>query len=229
MTTTAPTRPPAAAGRGRLPAPVRDRRPALAALALLLVLGGALTSALVAYRSGDRVDVLVARVPIEVGQTVERGDFGIARVAADGAAVIEAAAAVNFIGTSATARIPAGTLLNRSMFLAGSDVVPPNATVVGVVLSTGQRPAVELRSGDVVRVYLVPRDAGSGVAAGTVLAEAVLVAEAPSAVGSGDTARLSLLVPEGDATALVTAAATGSVAVTRLSPDTEPAVSFRTG
>lgn len=227
MTTTAPPRPTVADGRGRLPAPVRDRRPALAALALLLVLGGALTSALVAYRSGDRVDVLVARVPIEVGQTVERADFGVARVAADGASVIEAAAATNFIGTSATTRIPVGTLLNRSMFLAGTDVVPPGATVVGVVLSTGQRPAVELRSGDVVRVYLVPRDAGSGGTVGSVLAESVLVAEAPTAVGSGDTARLSLLVPERDAPAIVAAAATGSIAVTRLAPDIEPSVGFR--
>lgn len=226
MTTTAPPKP-VADGRGRLPAPVRERRPALAALALLLVLGGALTSALVAYRSGDRVDVLVARGPIDVGQTVERSDFAVARVAADGASVIEAAAAANFVGTSATTSIPAGTLLNRSMFLAGTDVVPPGATVVGVVLSTGQRPSVELRSGDVVRVYLVPRDAG-GVSGGAVLAESVLVAEAPAAAGSGDTARLSLLVPERDATAIVTAAATGSIAVTRLAPDTRPAVGFRT-
>ena len=229
MTTTAFSRPAVADGRARLPAPVRDRRPALAALALLLVLGGALTSALVAYRSGDRVDVLVARGPIEVGQTIQEGDFGVARVAADGASVIAAEAASNFYGSSAAARIPAGTLLNSSMFLAGTDVVPSGATVVGVVLSTGQRPAVELRPGDVVRVYLVPRDAGNGATGGgTVLAEAVLVAEAPAAVGSGDTARLSLLVPEDDADQIVTAAAGGSIAVTRLAPDTEPAVGFRT-
>ena len=229
MTTTSAPRTNTAQGRGRLPAPVRDRRPALAALALLLVLGGALTSALVAYRSGDRVDVLVARVPIEVGQVVQQSDFGVARVAADGASGIEADAAANFYGTSATTRIPAGTLLNRSMFLAGSGVVPDGATVVGVVLSTGQRPAVELVAGDVVRVYLVPRDAAAGVASGTVLADAVLVAEAPlAAAGGGDTARLSLLVPEQDAVDVVTAAATGSIAVTRLAPETAPAVGFRT-
>lgn len=226
MSTTAPPRPLGAESRGRLPAPVRDRRPALAALALLLVLGGALASALIAYRSGDRVDVLVAREDIEVGQLVTAGDFGIARVAADGAATIEAAAARNFVGTSATTRIPAGTLLNRSMFLAASGVVPLRSVVVGVVLSASQRPAVELRAGDVVRVFLVPRDAG-GVSIGTVLASAVRVAEVGGSAG-GDITRLSLLVPEASATAIVGAAATNSIAVTRLAPETLPAIDFRT-
>lgn len=225
MTTTAPARPLAAQGRGRLPAPVRDRRPALAALALLLVLGGALASGLIAYRSGDRVDVLIAREDIEVGQIVSEADFGIARVASDGAATIEAAAGSNFFGTSATGRIPAGTLLNRSMFLSASTVVPPTAAVVGVVLSASQRPAVELRAGDVVRVFLVPREAGDG-ARGSVLVPAVRVAEVGAASGGDDT-RLSLLVPDAAATAIVSAAATNSIAVTRLSSGTAPAVDFR--
>jgi hypothetical protein len=162
-----------------------------------------------------------------VGETVSEADFDVARVAADGAAVIEAAAARNFVGTSASARIPAGTLLNRSMFLDASTVVPPDSLVVGVVLSTSQRPAVELRAGDVVRVFLVPRDSG-GVLAGTVLAPAVRVAEVGVSAG-GETTRLSLLVSEKPATAIVSAAATNSIAVTRLAPDTEPAVDFRTG
>lgn len=226
MTTTAPPRPASAAGRGRLPAPVRDRRPALAALALLLVIGGALTSALIAYRSGDRVDVLVAREDIEVGQIVQEGDFSIARVAADGAATVRAAAAGNFYGTSATTRIPAGTMLNNTMFLAASSVQPPGSVVVGVVLSPNQRPATVLRSGDVVRVFLVPREA-SGVVQGTVLASAVRVVDVDTAA-AGDTLRVSLLIPEGPATAIVTAAATGNVALTALAPDTLPAIDFRT-
>lgn len=223
MTTTAPPRPAAADGRGRLPAPVRDRRPALAALALLLVLGGALTSALLAYRSGDRVDVLVARGDIQIGQQVGTGDFAIARVAADGAQQITAEAAPNFGGTYATTSIPAGTLLNRSMFRSGS-VVPDRAVVVGVVVSASQRPAEDIRTGDVVRVFSVPRDAGNAQA-GSVLAPAVRVAEVTP--GGGEALRLSLLVPEGSATAMVAAASTNTVAVSRLSADTVPAIDFR--
>lgn len=225
MTTSAPPRS-LPADRGRLPAPVRDRRPALAALAVLLVLGGALGSALIAYRSGDRVDVLVARETVEVGQELTRSDFGIARVASDGAQTIEAAALENFVGTTALGRIPAGTLLNSQMFLAASGVVPPRALVVGVVLGPTQRPAQDLREGDVVRVFLVPRESAEG-SVGTVLASAVRVAEVGTA--AGDSLRLSLLVPEdGATTALIAAASTGSVAVSRLAPDTLPAVDFRT-
>ena len=225
MTTTAPPRTSTGEGRGRLPAPVRDRRPALAALALLLVLGGALASALIAYRSGGRVDVLVAREDIEVGQVLTEGDFSVARVAADGGATIPAANSTTFAGTTSLGRIPAGTLLNPKMFLAAKDVVPDDAVVVGVVLSASQRPAGELRRGDVVRVFLVPRESGDG-AQGTVLADAVRVAEVAPGAG-GDSVRLSLLVPESPATSSASAAATSSIAVTRLSPDTEPAVDFR--
>lgn len=227
MSTQTLARPQQAGDRGRLPAPVRDRRPALAALAVLLILGGALASALVAYRSGGRVDVLVARGDIEIGQRVTPADFGVARVAADGAAVVEAAAARNFAGTVATTRIPAGTLINRTMFLSGS-VVPPKALVVGVVLSTQQRPAGGLRAGDVVRVFSVPRDS-TGTSSATVLAPAVRVAEVGPAGDSAANVRLSLLVTEEQSTAVVSAAAAGEVAVTRLAAGTAPVVDFAKG
>ncbi len=168
--------------------------------------------------------MLVAREDIELGQRVSAADFGIARVAADGAQTITAEAAANFEGTSASTRIPAGTLLNRSMFLASS-IVPDGAVVVGVVLSPAQRPAEDLRSGDVVRVFAVPRDAG-GSSVGSVLEPAVRVAERGPTAG-GDVLRLSLLVPEDSAAAIVAAAATNSIAVTRLAADTRPAVDFR--
>ncbi|NAZ84512.1 hypothetical protein GTR02_22165, partial [Kineococcus sp. R8] len=93
----------------RLPSPVRERRPAVAALGLLLIVGGALGSALVVHRSGDRVDVLVASRDILPGQRIEAGDLGVARVAADGAAVVPASARQAFVGTYATSRVPADT------------------------------------------------------------------------------------------------------------------------
>jgi Flp pilus assembly protein CpaB len=220
MATTAPPRP-TAAQRGRLPAPVRDRRPALAALALLLVLGGALSSALIAYRSGDRIDVLVAARDISVGEEITAADLRVARVAADGAAFVESSAAANFVGTRARTEVPEGTLVNRTMFLAGS-LVPRDAAVVGVVLGAAQRPAGGLRAGDVVRVFAVGRDGEQG-ASGVELARAVRV----SAVSAdGDGLGLSLLVPAGQAQALVAAAAAGQVAVAALAPETAPLVDF---
>ena len=76
--------------RGRLPVAPRDRRPALAALALLLILLGALGSALLVFRSGDRESVLAASHDIAFGQVVSRSDFTTVRAAAEGAALVPA-------------------------------------------------------------------------------------------------------------------------------------------
>ncbi|WP_337063257.1 SAF domain-containing protein [Kineococcus sp. G2] len=213
-------------GSRRVPAPTRERRPALLALGLVLVVGGALGSALVVHRSGDRVDVLVARHDIAPGERVDADDLGVARVAADGAAVVPSAALGNFVGTYATGRIPADTLLNRTMFLAG-DAVPADAAVVGLVLAPEQRPTEPLRSGDVVRAFLVSAD-GSGTVtgepAGTVLLSAarVVAAGADSASSGGDT--VSLLVPTAQAAGVVAAASAGQVAVARVADGTAPPV-----
>jgi len=213
--------------RTRLPVPTRDRRPALAALALLLVLGGALASTLLVLRSGDRVEVLVAATDIAPGQTVTADDFTTAQVAADGASFVQAEARDNFVGTSATVGIPAGTLINNVMFQAGT-VVPDDADVVGLVLTPQQRPAGPIGQGDVVRLFLVPRGdqlAGSG-AEGSELVSAARVVE--SVDGGNQGLSLSVLVPSDDASAVVAGSATGQVAVTRLADDTEPVVDFAT-
>ena len=110
----------AASAAGRLPVQ-RTRRPTFAALAVLLILVGALASAWLVYRSGNRVDVLVARDDVTVGQVMTAEDFVVARVATDDAPVIVASAIGNFTTgqTRASTNIPAGTLLNRDMFLEG--------------------------------------------------------------------------------------------------------------
>jgi Flp pilus assembly protein CpaB len=217
-------------GRGRLPTPRRDRRPGLAALALLLIVAGALASALVAYRSGDRVDVLVAGRDIQPGQQISAADFRVARIAADGANAIDAAAAPNFYGTHATARIPAGTLLNRMMFLAGG-VLPTGGLIVGLTLTDAQQPAGGLHPGDVVRAYLVPRSTDGALVgqAGEVLLRAARVVEVqPGNTGDGS-AKVSLLVAEDDAPKVVPAAAARQVALVRMPDQTRPPVDLKVG
>ena len=216
-------------GRGRLPAPPRERRPALAVLALLLVVAGALASALVAYRSGDRVDVLVATREIALGEEIGPEDLGIARVAAEGGATIPAEAEQNFVGARATSRIPEDTLLNRTMFL-DDDVVPPNGVVVGVVLAPTQRPAEPLAAGDVVRAFRVPRsdDAGGSGTAGSLVIDAARVVEVQAGAAGGDTVSVSLLVPQQLAPTVVPVAATGEVALARLPLGAKPRIDLRT-
>lgn len=218
--------------RGRLPVPARDRRPALAALALLLVVAGALGSALVVYRSGQRTDVLVAARDLTPGQRVTSADFRTARVSTDADAVVRAADERAFVGSYVTTSVPAGTLVNRRMFQVAG-VIPSNGAVVGVTLGADVRPARDLRPGDVVRAFFVPKSAqatGSGQA-GQVIASAARVVDVGGGGGgsTGDAVTASLLVTEDVAPQLISAAAQGDVAIAVLPAGTKPDLDFQTG
>lgn len=217
---------PNAAG-ARLPVTKRDRRPALAALALLLIVAGALGSALVAYRSGHRTNVLVAAHDIKLGERVSGDDFSTALVATDSGGVVPSAAEHAFVGSYATTDIPSGTLINNRMFRVGS-VMPDDAQVVGVTLQVTQRPATTIAVGDVVRAYLVPQGGQSSNSAvqGRVLVDAARVVAVAS--NSTSTVTASLLVSTDDAPALIAAAAQNAVALAELPSATSPVVDYGT-
>lgn len=140
---------------GRLPGPRGDRRPALAALAVLLILGGALVSGLVAYRSGQRADFLVLARDVAPGQRITEQDLDVARIAGEGARAIPASQRSQVVNQFATVGGFERALLTPEM-VTPTLAVPPGAVVVGVALDTGQAPAAGLRIGDVVRVISVP-------------------------------------------------------------------------
>lgn len=216
-------------GRGRLPVQARDRRPALAALALLLIVGGGLGAGLLVYRSGQQTDVLVAAHEIKPGQRMSSGDFSTARVSGDAGAIVEASHKRSIVGSYATVGIPSGTLVNRLMFKVGN-IAPSNGVVVGVSLTSAQRPAVALAAGDVVRAYYVTKGTSSDTTPqiGRTLAQAVRVVSVHSAGGSGqDTVTASLLVDETTANTLISAASTNSVALAQLPVGTTPAIDFK--
>lgn len=219
---------PADAAPSRLPAPTRDRRPALAALAVLLIVGGALASGLVALRSGQRVDYLVAAREIAPGAQVAAADLRVARIAGTGASAIPASRRGEVVGTYATTRIPANALLTGAM-VSREQRVPSGAAVVGVVLSATQQPAAPLREGDVVRVFTVPREEEGGGAA-TVLVDAAEVVEVGGDTrGEQSGTAVSLLVREGVAQEVTLQAALRKISVVRLAPGVEPAVSSNGG
>jgi hypothetical protein len=208
---------------GRLPAPTRHRRPALAALAVLLIVGGALVSGLIALRSGERTDYVVLRRTVDVGQRIDRGDLGVARIAGEGARAIPAADLPRLVGQFATTRVYEGTLATHEMFSAKQQV-PAGSAVVGAVLSAEQRPARALQVGDIVAVYVVPRlDDAGGEAILIVRAAAVVeVVETRAAGGSG--LAVSLLVDDDHAADVTLNAALHKIAVAKLPPDTNPEV-----
>lgn len=220
---------PAAGGATRLPVPKRDRRPALAALAVLLILAGALASALIAYRSGDRVDVLVARDDIQPGQRIDADDLTVARVANDGGAVVDASAKDSYIGSYATTRIPKDTLINRTMFKVNG-IIPDGAQLVGVVLPATQRLSQDVSAGDVVRLYYVigKGQPQSNADPGTAVVEAGRVTGTSNAGANSTESSITVLVRDDVAGLVAQYASAGQLAVAKLPDSTRPQVDLLT-
>jgi len=219
--TSAGTPPPS---RGRLPVAARDRRPALAALALLLVLVGALGSALLVFRSGDRISVLAARGDISFGQVVTAADFKEVRVAADGVPLLRPSQLQSLAGERATSAIPAGSLVSPGMFTPHA-MVPADGVAVGIVVDATKRPSSVPQPGQVVRIYFV---AGNGSTSTRVPNDPEIVRAARVlAVGSGgsaDSRSLTVLVPATLASVVANYASSGNLAVSTLPDDTKPSI-----
>ncbi|GAA5159359.1 SAF domain-containing protein [Ornithinimicrobium tianjinense] len=214
----------------RLPSRARDKRPALAVLALLLVLLGALGSALIVFRSSERTEVLMAARPLEQGQVLTAEDFRVVEMAWDDAdtQLIGATALDNFVGASALTHIPANTVLAPQMFTA-SAMAPEGATQVGVVVPSAGRPSEGFRVNDIVRVFQVPDQAAIGGGGATEeLVEAAKVVHVGEASTTTDMVHVTLLVPDADAAAVIAASSTGTAALSVLPADTAPVVDWRT-
>jgi Flp pilus assembly protein CpaB len=208
--------------RGRMPVARRDRRPALAALALLLVLVGALGSALLVFRSGDRESVLVANRAIPFGSVVTRADFSTARAATDEGNLFDASRISEIEGLRATSTIPAGTLVSPQMFTVDT-LVPDGGEAVGIVVDPNRRPSDIPAPGDVVRVYYVSAGGGGSDRAPS----NPVIVNAARVIGSGagsdaGTESVTVLVPNDVAADVANYSSTGNLALTLLPDDTKP-------
>jgi SAF domain len=163
----------------RLPSPPRQRRPALAALAVLLVFGGAALAGLLALRVDQRVPVLVARRDIPVGQRITPGDVAVGRIAAEDVAVVRAEQTDLVVGQYATRSIRAKQLIDATM-VDRSGFLRPGSVAVGVPMDAGRVPAQGLEVGDVVRVLRVPK-----AGATSVLVERAAVSQTTLQAGGG--------------------------------------------
>lgn len=226
MSTTTPAR--AGAAGDRLPARPRDRRPALAILALLLVLLGALGSALLVYRTGERVQVLVAQTPIQQGQVVTAQDFSVTEIAFDaGTTWVPAGSLDQFVGSSSVAFVPEGSIISAQMFTTRA-MAPADAEQVGVVVASVGRPSSAVQVNDLVRVYRTDPSGSSQAADAEELVAAAKVVAVGPVLDTRDTIHVTLLLPEDAAPSVIAASAAGTAAVSVLAADTAPVVDWRT-
>ncbi|MEU9879316.1 hypothetical protein [Streptomyces phaeochromogenes] len=209
----------------RLPSPPRERKPALAALAVLLILVGALGATMLVLRAGDRVEVVKVTSDIQAGESV--GDHVESVLVADDAGI-------NYVRWSqhktletlkAKSTIYKGTLVIGEMF--GTEAsVPAGKAVVGLSLKEGQYPE-GIQSGDLVAAYQVGNTSssnsddetgtGSAGTGGTPIVDNARVAKVPEAKSdttiSSTNKRVTVTVDESDAAALARAAAANQVAL----------------
>lgn len=156
-----PVEPPGLSRAPTLPPPRRRRRPALLALAVAMVVLGALGASFVASSLGQTTSVVALARVVPWGQTLTDADLVEARIAADPVlSPIPYADRDEVIGMIAATDLTAGSLLTREA-LTDERFPPPGQHLVGVAVTTAQLPATSLRSGD--QVLLVPI-ASEGVA-----------------------------------------------------------------
>jgi hypothetical protein len=206
----------------------RERKPALAALAVLLILVGALGATLMVMRAGDKISVVQVTKAVAAGDRIPAGAIQEVDVSSD--------SGVQFIHWNqrgdltshyrAATDLTAGSLLVVSMITDQDNSVPAGKSLVGLSLKQGQYPD-GLRIGQAVAAYDVGQDgkdstdstAGSGGSAGSAgtLISGHLTVRAvdtgnDSLGGSGDLA-VTVVADDADASALTSAAAAQDVAL----------------
>jgi hypothetical protein len=214
--TTAPSPSAAVDGLSRapvLPPPRRRRRPALLALAVTMVVLGALGAAYLATSLGQTSPVIAIAREVPWGQTLTAADLVEARIAADPALQpIPYVEREQVIGLVAATTLTPGSLLTRDA-VTDQRLPPPGQQLVGVGVSAVQLPTTALRPGD--DVLLVPVAAGSAPVATEAVApsgvEATVVQTGPP--GTDGLRVVDVLVDAADGPDVAARAAAGLIAI----------------
>lgn len=213
-------------GGQRLPASPRERKPALAALAVLLILGGALASAYLVMASGERVSAVRISQPVAAGQQIPAGALEEVQVGDTGIQYIAWSERAKVTRYFAAVPLVKGALLTNSM-ISPADGPAKGRLIVGLALKPGQFPSGGLETGKHVTLYAVGGGTNGGPRAGTVLAQdAIVMGVGGGTGGSGfggarlrsDQTSVDVAVLPADA-ALVTQAASGGTVALALVPD----------
>jgi hypothetical protein len=205
--------PTAPAGR-RLPSTPRERKPALAVLAVLLIVGGALAAGLVVVRSGQRVGAIEITAPVTAGELVPAsamsevmvpGDTGVRYVAWREESVVAQ--------WYATENIAEGTLLDQGM-ISQSNPLSKNEPEVGLALKDGQLP-VSLQPGDTISIYSTSNASNGcpGKSGGVLAQDATVVSLSASATGTGTTDVVVEIPPGTDVGTVMCNSANGTAGI----------------
>ena len=197
----------------RLPTAPRERKPVLAALAVLLILGGALGAGYLVTKSSKQVQAIEITRQIGAGQRIPLSAMQQVPVPAGTqvgyVAWVYASQVTRYY---AAVTIPPGTLLNKSM-VATTNRSTAGRDIIGLALKDGQLPR-GLQAGDHVDIFFVQNSTqvnGCPGTPGSLLTgnAIVLGITAPSVTAGSQDADVQVAVSPADAGAVACAAANG--------------------
>ena len=190
--------------------PSLRRRPVYLVAGLLALAVGALLAAWLFARLGNAHPVLAVRDGVARGEVIAAADLMTVSINADPALrVVPAAQRENVIGQRATSDLPAGGLVVAGSF-ATTTVPAVGQSLVGVWLTAGQLPGIELRPGDRVRAVTTPRAQDDAPTTTPAALPAVVVATEASPDGH---TLVTVSVPEASAARLSAMVATARIAL----------------
>jgi hypothetical protein len=225
-----------------MPSAPRERKPALAALAVLLVALGAVAAGYLVINAGHRVGAVEITQQVGQGQRIPASAIKEVEIASNSGINYVAWQYANRVaGIYASVQIPAGTLLTSAMTTATNNLAAGKVQV-GLSLKPGQAPA-NLLIGQSVEAFGVGTGSGCGAAAadggggaggtggggtgdgsgngvggngagsGVPITTGVIASVVGSTASNGSTAAVTLAVPDADAGVLACYASAGDVAI----------------
>jgi SAF domain len=204
-----------AAARGdRLPPAPRERRPLLAALAVILIVGGSAAAGLLAVRSDSRVPVLVAARDIAVGQKITADAVATTPVASEGTLLLPASQQGLVVGQYAKISVTKGQLLDSSM-LAGAGMLHSGEVAVGASLAVGRFPASGLAAGDKVQLVQVADGHGEVIVPDALVSS--VYAPGSTSTGSSGASTVTFIVAAAKGAQVAAIAADGGLAAVLVS------------
>ncbi|WP_051639903.1 SAF domain-containing protein [Cellulomonas sp. URHE0023] len=201
----------AAARTDRLPPAPRERRPLLAAFAVLLIVGGAAAAGLLALRADERVPVLVAVKDIAVGQEITKDAVGTTPVASEGLKLIPSSQEDLVVGQFARVGVTEGQLIDTTM-LTKTSTLTAGKVAVGATIAAGHAPATGLLEGDVVQLVQVSDGQGTVIVPDAF----VSMGEVPEK-GSTKDVKATFIVDESDGARIAAIAADDALSVVLVS------------
>lgn len=212
-------------GGDRLPVAPRQRRPALAALALVLILGGAAISAVLVVRSGQKEAIIALRQDVARGHVIEDGDLvSLPAALPDGYPAVPWDQRGRVIGGTAGADLKKGTILNPRV-VAKNGLPGPGQVSVPLSLKPDQFPE-GLKAGDHVSVYFAQSgnattsgslpDGFKAPASGVLIKDAIVYSV--SRPRSDQTVTATLIVADDEVKDVLQLARQSAVALVQLPP-----------